>query len=46
MQTFMIQAILGEAFEDLYITAATVEAALALAPSLTTLRHRFTRFVA
>jgi hypothetical protein len=44
MQTFLVQAILGDAFEDLYVTAASAAEAIAKAKTMTTLRHRFTRF--
>jgi len=44
MTTYFIQAILGDRFEDLYVTAATPAAALVIAKQQTTLKHRFTRF--
>lgn len=46
MQTFMIQARLGNDFEDMYIEAKTVEEAIVIARRITTLNHRFTNFVA
>jgi hypothetical protein len=46
MQTFMIQAQLVDQFEDLYVEALTVEAAIEIARHITTLQHRFTSFVA
>lgn len=45
-QTYLIQARLGDLFEDLYITARTVDEAIRQARKVTTVRHRFTTFVA
>ena len=44
-ETFFVQAILCDRFEDLYIEARNVDEALAKAKEQTTLRHHFTRFV-
>ena len=44
--TYLIQAILGERFEDLYVEARSVQEAIRKAEKLTTLRSRWTRFVA
>lgn len=46
MTTYMIQACLGDAFEDLYVQAATVEQAIEKAKILTNFKSRWTRFVA
>ena len=39
MQTFMIQAIYGEQFEDIYVEAETVEAAIEAARAVSVLYH-------
>lgn len=43
--TWMVQAILGEQFEDVYVTARTAEEAIAKARKATALKSRWTRFV-
>jgi hypothetical protein len=45
MLTFMVQAILGERFEDIYVTAGSEAEAIRKAEQLTTLKSRWTRFV-
>lgn len=45
MITYMVQAILGDRFEDLYIVARNADEAIAKASKITTLKNRFTRFV-
>jgi len=44
--TFLIQAILGDRFEDLYIEASSAAEAIRKARKLTSLESRWTRFVA
>lgn len=49
MTTYMIQAILGDLFEDFYIKARSPQAAIVKARRLvkgTRLAHPYTRFVA
>ena len=49
MQTYMIQATLGGLFEDVYVTARSVEEAIAKARKAlkgTALDHRFTNYIA
>lgn len=45
MVTFMVQAILGERFEDIYVEARNEAEAIRKAEKLTTLKSRWTRFV-
>lgn len=45
MTTYLVQAILGEQFEDLYITASDENAAVEIAKKTTALKSRWTRFV-
>lgn len=52
MQTYLIQVILGNLFEDLRIEAATMEDAITKAkqvvastPELVIFKHRYTRYV-
>lgn len=44
MTTYLVQAILGEAFEDLYVEARNEAEAIAKAKKATTLKSRWTRF--
>lgn len=45
MTTYLVQAILGDAFEDLYIEARNPAEAIAKATKATSLKSRWTRFV-
>jgi hypothetical protein len=45
-RTFHIQAILGDRFEDIYVEATDAAEARRIAAQLTTLKSRWTRFVA
>ena len=45
MTTYLIQAQLGDRFEDLYVPARNEAEAIAKARKLTILKHRFTNFV-
>ena len=45
MTTYIVQAIYGNQFEDLYVEARSPEQAVAKARKLTSLRSRWTRFV-
>ncbi|WP_154707531.1 hypothetical protein [Brucella abortus] len=45
MTTYLVQAQLGDRFEDLYVQARSEREALAKARRLTTLKHHFTNFV-
>jgi hypothetical protein len=45
MKTYLVQAILGDRFEDLLVKARSPEAAVEKAKKATTLKSRFTRFV-
>ena len=44
MQVWLVQVILGERFEDLYVTAKSASAAIAKARKQTTLPARWARF--
>jgi hypothetical protein len=45
MTTYLVQAILGDDFEDLYIAARNEAEAVEIAKQQTTLKSRWTRFV-
>lgn len=45
MTTYLVQARLGDSFEDLHVKASSPEAAVEKAKKATTLKSRWTRFV-
>lgn len=44
IQTYFVQVILGDDFEDLYIKATSRADAIAKAKQVTTIKHRFATF--
>lgn len=45
MQTYMVQAILGDRFEDIYVDAKNEQSAILKAKKITSLKSTWTRFV-
>jgi hypothetical protein len=45
MTTYLVQAIYGDRFEDLYVSARSEAEALVKASKATTLKSRWTRFI-
>lgn len=44
MQTYFVQVILGDLFEDIYVKATSRADAIAKAKEVTTIKHRFATY--